>query len=82
MIGDDPRRPFQTLERTADWMFVRFHAGSRGGNGNYADDELDEWAERIARWRDEGDVFVYYNNDWEGYAIHNAHGLKERLGVA
>jgi len=82
VIGDDPRRPFQTLERTADWMFVRFHAGSRGGNGNYADDELDEWAERIARWRDEGDVFAYYNNDWEGYAIHNAHGLKERLGVA
>ena len=81
VIGDDPRRPFQTLERTADWMFVRFHFGSRGRNGNYSDRELDEWAERIAQWHREGDVFAYFNNDWEGYAIHNAKYLQRRLGV-
>ncbi len=28
----------------------------------------------------EGDVFAYFNNDWEGYAIENALYLKERLG--
>ena len=28
------------------------------------------------------DVYAYFNNDWEGYAIRNALGLKERLGVA
>jgi hypothetical protein len=27
-------------------------------------------------------VYAYFNNDWEGYAIRNALGLKERLGVA
>jgi uncharacterized protein YecE (DUF72 family) len=82
VIGDDPRRRFQTHELTTDWTFVRFHHGSRGRGGNYSDRELDEWAERIARWRDSVDVYAYFNNDWEGYAIRNAKGLQERLGVA
>jgi uncharacterized protein YecE (DUF72 family) len=79
VIGDDPRRPFQTHELTADFTFIRFHAGSRGENGNYADSELDEWAERIRRWRERVDVYAYFNNDWEGFAIRNGLGLKERL---
>ena len=82
VIGDDPRRPFQTYEPTADWTFVRFHAGSRGARGNYSKSELDEWAERVAGWAERGDVYAYFNNDWEGFAIDNAKGLKQRLGLA
>jgi uncharacterized protein YecE (DUF72 family) len=81
VIGDDPRRPFQTHELTTDFTFVRFHAGSRGGNGNYSDGELDEWAERIGAWREHVAVYAYFNNDWEGFAIRNALALKQRLGV-
>ena len=29
-------------------------------------------AERLASWSDQVDVFAYFNNDWEGYAIENA----------
>ena len=83
MIGDHPQRRFQTLELTANWTFVRFHYGSRGRDGNYSPRELDEWAERIDGWRRQRiDVYAYFNNDWAGYAIRNALGLKERLGVA
>jgi uncharacterized protein YecE (DUF72 family) len=83
VIGDHPDRPFQTLELTADWSFVRFHYGTRGRGGNYSERELDEWAERIDGWRRRGtDVYAYFNNDWEGYAIKNALGLKERLGLS
>jgi uncharacterized protein YecE (DUF72 family) len=82
VIGDDPRRPYQTHELTADWTFVRFHSGTRGRGGNYSERELDEWADRIGRWRESVDVYAYFNNDWEGYAIRNAKGLKERLDVA
>jgi uncharacterized protein YecE (DUF72 family) len=81
VIGDRPQvNDFQTHELTADFTFVRFHGGTRGWNGNYAHGELDEWAERLERWSDEVDVFAYFNNDWEGYAIENALYLKERLG--
>jgi uncharacterized protein YecE (DUF72 family) len=81
VIGDDPRRKFQAHELTSDWTFVRFHHGSRGRNGNYSESELDEWAERIARWRETMDVYAYFNNDWLGYAAANGEGLKARLGL-
>jgi uncharacterized protein YecE (DUF72 family) len=81
VIGDRPQvNDFQAHELTADFTFVRFHGGTRGWNGNYSHGELDEWAQRLERWSGEVDVFAYFNNDWEGYAIENALYLKERLG--
>jgi uncharacterized protein YecE (DUF72 family) len=81
VIGDRPQvNDFQSHELTADFTFVRFHGGTRGRNGNYSHGELDEWAERLERWSTEVDVFAYFNNDWEGYAIENALYLKRRLG--
>jgi uncharacterized protein YecE (DUF72 family) len=72
VIGDDPGRPFQAHVLTADWTFVRFHYGHRGRNGNYSQGELDVWRRRIAAWRARVDVFAYFNNDWNGYAVRNA----------
>jgi uncharacterized protein YecE (DUF72 family) len=34
--------------------------------------ELETWKRRVARWCRERDVFLYFNNDWEGFAIQNA----------
>ena len=76
VIGDHPERPFQSHEFTADWTLVRFHYGHRGRNGNYSDSEVDEWKRRIAQWRKRVEVFAYFNNDWNGYAIRNALRLK------
>jgi uncharacterized protein YecE (DUF72 family) len=79
VIGDDPSRPFQTHELTANWTFLRFHRGRRGRNGNYSKSELEEWKRRIAAWRSQVDVYAYFNNDWQGYAVENALWLKRRL---
>jgi uncharacterized protein YecE (DUF72 family) len=81
VIGDTPRRPFQAHELTADWTFVRFHHGHRGRGGNYSERELHEWAERLDGWRGRGDVYAYFNNDWEGYAPRNAQLLQRLLAV-
>jgi uncharacterized protein YecE (DUF72 family) len=80
VIGDDPSRPFQSHEMTADWTYIRFHRGNRGRGGNYSASEIDTWARRIARWRRRVDVYAFYNNDWEGYAIRNARRLIKQLG--
>jgi len=79
VIGDHPERPFQPHELTADWTFVRFHYGARGRNGNYSHSELEEWAKRIAGWARHVDVYAYFNNDWQGYAIRNGIELKRLL---
>jgi uncharacterized protein YecE (DUF72 family) len=82
VIADRPEiASFQTHELTADFTFVRFHHGTRGLRGNYSEGELDEWADRIRGWSERGDVFAYFNNDWEGFAPRNALGLKARLGL-
>jgi uncharacterized protein YecE (DUF72 family) len=74
-------KSFQSHELTADWTFVRFHSGSRGRHGNYSQGELEEWAHRIERWRRDVDVYAYFNNDWQGFAVRNGLWLKRRLGV-
>jgi uncharacterized protein YecE (DUF72 family) len=81
VIGDRPERTFQTHEMTADWTFIRYHYGHRGRRGNYSDSELEEWAQRIEKWRKTVEVFAYFNNDWEVFAPRNARWLKRRLGV-
>ena len=81
VIGDTPQRRWQPHEFTADWTLVRFHWGERGRRGNYSDTELDEWADRIADWRRRVEVFAYFNNDWEGFAVRNGQGLMRRLGL-
>jgi uncharacterized protein YecE (DUF72 family) len=79
VIGDHPERPFQTHEFTTDWTFIRFHYGSRGRGGNYSERELETWRRRITRWGSKVEVFAYFNNDWNAYAVKNARWLRARL---
>jgi uncharacterized protein YecE (DUF72 family) len=79
VIGDHPKWPFQARELTTDWTLVRLHHGRRGRRGNYSQTEIEEWARRIAQWRRRAEVLVYFNNDWEGFAVENARSLKRRL---
>src|SRR3954447_18415219 len=81
VIGDSPNRPFQTHEMTTDWTFLRFHYGARGRRGNYSESELETWARRIERWRSKVEIYAYFNNDWEGFAVKNGLWMRRRLGV-
>ena len=82
VIGDEASRWISTPHlRTTDWTYVRFHHGRRGRHGNYSESELATWARRISQWRRDTEVYVYFNNDWEGYAVRNARLLKSKLGL-
>jgi uncharacterized protein YecE (DUF72 family) len=80
VIADRPEiHSFQTHELTADFAYVRLHHGSRGVGGNYSPAELEEWAARVRAFAERGDVYVYFNNDWEGFAPANARTLAALL---
>jgi uncharacterized protein YecE (DUF72 family) len=81
VIGDHPQRPFQSHEMTADWTLVRFHYGRHGRRGNYSRRELETWLRRIRQWRRRVEVFAYFNNDWEAFAVRNGLWLARALGV-
>jgi uncharacterized protein YecE (DUF72 family) len=79
VVGDHPKWAFQARKLTTDWTLIRFHHGRRGRRGNYSDREIETWARRIAAWRRRAEVFAYFNNDWEGFALENARSLRARL---
>ena len=80
VIGDRPEiADFQTHEMTADWTYVRFHYGRRGRRGNYSETELETWRKRVTAWRRDREVFLYFNNDWEGFSIQNALWMAKRF---
>jgi uncharacterized protein YecE (DUF72 family) len=81
VIGDSPTRPFQEHRLTADFGYVRFHYGHRGRRGNYSPRELDQWAGRIRCWSRRAQMLVYFNNDWEAFAVTNGVNLRRILGA-
>lgn len=65
-------RPLTPLWRTADWGYIRFHEGGGRVWPRYGVRALRVWAQRLAAWPPEMDVFVYFNNDPGGAAVYDA----------
>jgi uncharacterized protein YecE (DUF72 family) len=65
---------------TAPFTYVRMHRGE-GSGGSFTPKELASWAGQLqALSRSGKESYVYFNNDWEGFAVKNATKLKELLG--
>jgi uncharacterized protein YecE (DUF72 family) len=79
VISDHPKWPMKARELTADWTYVRLHHGSRGRRGNYSRAELETWRRQIEELRRRAEVYVYFNNDWEAFAVRNALWLQQAL---
>jgi uncharacterized protein YecE (DUF72 family) len=77
VVADRAGLPPARWVDTGGWWYLRFHHGRAGRRGNYSDAELGRWARRIGRV--DGDVYAYFNNDWEGFAPENADTLGRLL---
>jgi len=64
---------------TADFVYIRLHGSRELYASNYTEEELQCWAEKIATWN--RDAYVYFDNDYEGYAPQNALRLADLLGL-
>jgi len=65
---------------TADFVYVRLHGPGDKYQGSYDDATLGKWRDRIKDWRRSGkDVYLYFDNDQEGYAAANAEKLRGYL---
>ena len=75
-IADSPRYPRRDVV-TADFAYLRFHGRTQLFASSYTDAELAGEARQIKGYMHDGlDVFAYFNNDAEGYAVKNARTLK------
>jgi uncharacterized protein YecE (DUF72 family) len=62
---------------TAPFSYIRMHRG-QGPGGGFTNQELRSWAGQVRALSDAGkNVYVYFNNDWEGHAVRDAVKLEE-----
>ena len=65
---------------TADFVYVRLHGPEGKYAGSYSDEALQEWCKQAKEWQSQGkDVYIYFDNDQNGYAGFNARALKEMV---
>jgi uncharacterized protein YecE (DUF72 family) len=58
---------------TADFAYVRFHGSTGLYSSRYSDEELADWARRLADLAaDLKALYIYFNNDAEAFAVRNA----------
>ena len=78
-IAHSPRFPCQKVI-TADFIYLRFHGGKQLYGSNYSDRELKEWAGFARDFKKNKDIFAFFNNDAQGFAVKNALRFRELLG--
>ncbi len=68
------------LVATADFAYVRFHGSTGLYSSCYTDEELAEWARRLADLAANlKATYIYFNNDAEAFAVRNAKTLRGYL---
>jgi len=78
-LADMPKCPITEPNHTP-FIYIRRHGPGCGYSAGYTPDHITADAGRIRQWLKDGkDVYVYYNNDVEGYAIDNARQLIEAI---
>jgi uncharacterized protein YecE (DUF72 family) len=76
---DGPRLPNELI-KTHDAVYLRFHGRTRWYRHDYSREELANWVEKIRR-SNATEVWIYFNNDRQGFAIKNAQAMMKLLDV-
>jgi uncharacterized protein YecE (DUF72 family) len=66
---------------TAPFTYIRMHRGQEPAGG-FTREELKSWAARVRALAASGkDVYIYFNNDWEGFALRDAVTFERLVGL-
>jgi uncharacterized protein YecE (DUF72 family) len=79
-ISDTAGRYPYIEEDTATFFYIRLHGSRKLYGSEYSEKELRTFARKIRDWSK--DTYLYFDNDYGGYAIKNAKGLREILGLS
>jgi len=75
VIADSPRYPRADVV-TADFVYIRMHGSKIMFGSKYTKKEIKDLAKKIKNWlKQKLNVYCYFNNDFQGYAIENAKEL-------
>lgn len=70
------------MRATSQTVYVRFHGSQVLYGTCYNQDDLALWASCLSQFVAEGrQVYIYFNNDAEAYAVRNAHEMIQQMVV-
>jgi uncharacterized protein YecE (DUF72 family) len=78
VINDSSRFPAQEIV-TGNIAYVRFHGPTSLYSSEYSKEQLKEWSKKIKKYAKDREVYCYFNNDNNAYAIKNAKELRTML---
>ncbi|MDD5146072.1 MAG: DUF72 domain-containing protein, partial [Candidatus Pacebacteria bacterium] len=61
---------------TSKFAYIRFHGPDEAYSSKYSEEELKEWAKKINSLKTK-EIFCYFNNDQNAYAVENAKELRK-----
>ena len=62
---------------TANFVYIRLHGSQKLYASEYFEEELQEWGRKIRGW--DMETYIYFDNDFHGFAVKNAKRLIEIL---
>ncbi len=72
VISDASRWPKIEVPEISSFIYLRFHGPNQLFASKYSKGFLKIYAQKIKKWAKKKPVFVYFNNDFSGYALENA----------
>ncbi len=79
-VSDTAGRYPYIEENTASFFYIRLHGSQQLYASEYSEGELEGYARKIRDWAK--DTYLYFDNDYHGYAVKNARRMKEILGFS
>ncbi|MEM2760698.1 MAG: DUF72 domain-containing protein [Nitrososphaerales archaeon] len=76
-IVSSPNLP-EDFVKTSNEIYIRFHGKNSWYSYNYSNKEIEEWVRKIRKARAKN-VWLYFNNDANAYAVKNSLYLKKLL---
>lgn len=78
VIADSGKRYPYHEAVTSDFIYLRFHGREQLYASDYSETVLQGYSRKINSWLLEGrEVWVFFNNDYYGFAVKNAEKLRE-----
>jgi uncharacterized protein YecE (DUF72 family) len=73
-------RHLSPFKETANFIYIGLHGPGNKYQGSYSDTALQKWKTRCLKWQENSkDVYIYFDNDQEGFAAFNAQKLLEMI---
>jgi uncharacterized protein YecE (DUF72 family) len=79
-VSDTAGRYPYLEEDVASFAYIRLHGSQKLYASEYSEAELRAYARKIRQWN--RDTYLYFDNDYRGYAVKNARRIKEILELS